>query len=86
MQNINKAYKSKKKTYDLRTRYVTYEIREQAYRRNFVLSNKLNKFNAKLTPKFLKEKIKHGNHCYELEVNCKVIGKFHTKDLEKCMA
>jgi hypothetical protein len=86
-ENLNKAYETNKKTYNLRSRSITFEPNEIVFRRNFTQRDKANNINAKLCPKFLKSKVisKKGNHYYELMdmSNNKNAGIFHAKDILK---
>lgn len=83
-ENLEKAYNSYMKPYNLRSKAITYNVGDEVYRRNFVLSNKANAFNAKLAPKYLKCRIdkRIGNCYYELsDLQGRKIGTFHAKDL-----
>lgn len=85
-KNIEKAYNINQKTYNLRCRPVEYAIGETVLRRNFSLSNKIENYNAKLAPKFLKSKVlsKIGNSQYKLaNTEGKEVGIYHAKDMKK---
>ena len=85
-QNLAKAYSKNKKTYDLRSRVISYAIGERVFRRNFAQSSKANNFNAKLAPKFLKAIVlgKVGYCQYKLgNENGKECGRYHAKDIQK---
>jgi hypothetical protein len=86
-ENLNKAFQNNQKTYNLRTRNITFEPGETVFRRNFVQSSKIDFLNAKLCPKFIKSKVLHkiGNHYYELlDINSnKSVGTYHAKDILK---
>lgn len=84
-ENLEKAYKSYQKSYNLRSRPIEYKVGDEVYRRNFVLSKKSDNFNAKLAPKFLRCRIDNriGNCYYEIsDMQGKKIGTYHAKDLK----
>lgn len=83
-QNIRRAYERNVRSYNLRTRPVTYEPGQVVYRRNFAQSRAKDHFNSKLANQFEKAKIiaRHGNCYYELQdMSGKNIGKLHAKDI-----
>ncbi|XP_046811912.1 uncharacterized protein LOC124421132 [Lucilia cuprina] len=85
-QNLQKAYETNKRVYDMKTRPNNFFEGEIVYRRNFSLSNKALAYNAKLAPKFLKSKIlKKIGYCnYKIvDMNGKDVGVYHAKDLQK---
>lgn len=83
-ENIRKSYEKNVKTYNLRTRPISFEPGQIVFRRNFAQSKAVDHFNSKLANKFVKAKViaKHGSCYYELEdMSGKNIGKFHAKDI-----
>ncbi|KAI8124987.1 hypothetical protein CVS40_4697 [Lucilia cuprina] len=83
-ENLERAYNSYRKTYNLRAKEISYKVGFEVYRRNFALSSKAKNFCAKLAPKFLKCRIdkRIGNCYYELsDLKGRKIGTFHAKDL-----
>lgn len=50
---LTKAYKKSSCHYNLRRRNVQYVVGQEVYRRNFVLSDAAQYYNAKLAPKFI---------------------------------
>lgn len=74
------------KSYNLRSRNVNYKIGQEVYRRNFTQSYFTTGYSAKLAPSFLKARVKRnlGNYYYEFEdLQGRVIGKFHAKDIRQ---
>lgn len=83
-KNLESAYNSYQKSYNLRSKPIEYKVGDEVYRRNFVLSCKPDSFNAKLAPKFIKCRIDRriGNCYYEISnLQGKKIGTYHAKDL-----
>lgn len=83
-RHISEAYNRNQSQYNLRARPISFEIGQEVFRRNFAQSNAEKSFNAKLSPIFIKSKIKEkvGQNYYILEdLNGKVIGTFHAKDI-----
>lgn len=83
-KHIAEAYSRNQHQYNLRTRPINFEVGQEVFRRNFAQSNAEKNFNAKLSPIFLKAKIKEkvGQHYYILEdMTGKIIGTFHAKDI-----
>lgn len=83
-KHIKTAYEKNQAQYNLRTRIPKYNVGQVVYRRNFAQSNQEKKFNAKLSPVFLKAIIREklGSHYYILEdEHGKLIGTFHGKDI-----
>lgn len=81
---MSKAFHINANRYNLRSRDVIFVPGQTVFRRSFCLSNKAEKFNAKLANQFVKAKIVRaiGNTQYELEdLHGKSIGVFHTKDI-----
>lgn len=85
-ENAEKQFCRNAKTYNLRSREVSYIIGQEVYRRNFKQSNFEQGYNAKLAPTFVKARIrkKLGNSYYELEdlKGCP-IGTYHAKDIKQ---
>jgi len=83
-KHLNKAYETNQKSYNLRARPRSFEVGQEVVKRNFVLSNAANNFNAKLAPVGVKARVKEriGQSIYLLEdMNGKEIGRFHAKDI-----
>lgn len=83
-KHIKEAFEKNQSQYNLRTRIQTFNIGQEVYRRNFAQSNFEKGFNAKLSPVFLKAKIREKleSHYYVLEdMDGKVVGTFHGKDI-----
>ena len=84
--NLEKAYEVNRKTYNLRSRLIDFRVGDFVLRRNFAQSSKINHFNSKLAPKFLKSIVlsRVGNSQYKLaDTNGKEVGIFHAKDMQK---
>lgn len=83
-QHIKDAYEKNQHNYNLRTRIQNFAVGQVVYRRNFAQSSAEKSFNSKLSPVFVKSRIKEklGNHYYLLEdVEGKTIGTYHGKDI-----
>lgn len=84
MQNLRFAHDKHENTYNLRSRQRVFDVNQKVFVRNFVQSSAIEKFAAKLAPKFVKGTIsrKIGNVAYEV-VNDKgkVMGVYHAKDI-----
>lgn len=83
--NMKKAYDLNVKQYNLRARPVNFVVGQEVFRRNFAQSNAEKNFNAKLSPLFIKAKVKEklGNCYYVLEdVDTKCSGTYHAKDIK----
>lgn len=83
-KHIKEAYENNKSRYNLRTRLPNFNIGQEVFRRNFAQSSAEKGFNAKLSPTFIKSKIREklGNHYYILEdMQGKAVGTFHAKDI-----
>lgn len=84
-ENLESAYNSCQRIYNLRSRAIEYKEGDIAYRRNFVQSRKADNFNSKLAPRWLQCKIvrRVGNCYYELvDHEGNPIGTYHGKDLK----
>lgn len=84
-KHIKDAYERNKSHYNLRTRPITFKIGQEVFRRNFAQSNFEKGFNAKLSPLFIKSKVREkiGNNYYILEdMQGKLVGTFHSKDIK----
>lgn len=84
IENLRLAYEKHSKSYNLRSRVRVFTIGQFVYVRNFVQSKAIEKFAAKLAPKFIKGKIirKVGNVAFEVEnMAGKSIGVYHMKDI-----
>ena len=82
--SLRQAYDNNRKRYNLRSRSVKFIPGQTVFRRNFVQSSKLKRFNAKLAPKFIKSRVvrKVADCSYELEdIATKNLIKMHAKDI-----
>ena len=83
-QNLHKSFLKYEKQYNLRSKPVKFTPGQIVFRRNFILSNKNKKINAKLCHKFIKCKIKEciGENRYLIE-DCKgkIVGIYHAQHL-----
>lgn len=83
-RKAKQAYERNRNQYNLRAKPISYQIGQEIYRRNFAKSNFSQNFNAKLSPAFLKARIREkvGNNYYLLEdLGGKLIGTYHAKDI-----
>ena len=66
--NLNLAHERACKTYNLRTRPISFQIGQIVFRKNHILSNMSKKINRKFMPKYIKCKImnKIGNNLYDI--------------------
>lgn len=83
-KHIKESFEKNQKQYNLRVREQTFTIGQEVYRRNFAQSNMEKHFNAKLSPVFLKARVREklGSHYYVLEdMTGKLVGTFHAKDI-----
>lgn len=83
-KHLKEAYQRNQHQYNLRARPQIFKEGQEVFRRNFVQSNFEKGFNAKLSPVFIKSRIKQkiGNHYNLLEdMEGKWVGTFHGKDL-----
>lgn len=84
-ENLRKAYETNVRTYNLRTRPITFHENQIVFRRNFVQSDASKNFNAKLCPSFIKTRVKEklGNCYYLLEdIEMGNTGTYHAKDIK----
>lgn len=85
-ENLREAYDKYSKYYNLRSRTISFSEGETIWRKNFALSDASRHFTAKLSPKYLKCRVrkKIGNCSYMLEdLNGKEIGVYNVKDLKR---
>lgn len=85
-QNLIDAHARSAKTYNLRTRPVNFTVGETVWKRNFGLSSAPNYITSKLLDKFVKCKILQimGSNTYKLaDMNGKILGIFHSKDITR---
>lgn len=85
-QLMEKQFSRNERSYNLRSREVEYSVGQEIYRRNFKQSNFEQGFNAKLSPTFIKARIRRkiGNSYYELEdLKGNLVGTYHAKDLRQ---
>lgn len=83
-KNLAKAHKEYERSYNLRSRPVTFVKGQDVYKRNVILSDESKNINAKLCPKFIKCKIRQviGKNRYELEdASGKSLGVYHSQDI-----
>lgn len=81
---IKDAHERNTRQYNLRSKPQSFQIGQEVYRRNFAQSSAEKKFNAKLSPMFLKARIREkiGNNYYLLEdLQGKLDGTYHAKDI-----
>lgn len=87
VRNLNKSYRDSTKHYNLRTRERTFRVGETVYIKNTKLSNKAEKYMAKLAPKKLKAIVieKLSSTMYKLKkMNGEVIkGTYHANQIYK---
>lgn len=84
-KHLKNAYGKNCKTYNLRSRPISYIPGQTVYYRQHLLSNAANQFSAKLAPAFAKAIIKSkvGNVNYVLQdENGKTLGTYHAKDIK----
>lgn len=85
-ENLAKSYESSKKRYDLRSRTINYVENEIVWRKNFAQSDASKGFAAKLSPKYIRCRIKNkiGTTSYQLvDMTGKDLGVFSVQDLKK---
>ncbi|XP_059222061.1 uncharacterized protein K02A2.6-like [Stomoxys calcitrans] len=83
-QRIRESYERNRRQYDLRSRPQTFQVGQEVYRRNFAQSSAEKNFSAKLSPMFIKARVrkKCGNNYYILEnLQGKLDGIYHAKDI-----
>lgn len=86
LKHLKKAYERQSKQYNLRTKPRNFHVGQSIFIRNFAKSDAVAKYNAKLGPKYVKGKISRviGNVAYEVvDLNNKVLGIYHTKDIRE---
>ena len=84
-EQLRKSYQTNQRTYNLRCRPISFSKGDIVYRKNFSLSAKAEKYNAKLAPKYLKTKIvkKEGNSIYYVQdFDGDKIRRYHAGDLK----
>lgn len=84
-ENLAKSHKQYEKTYNLRCKPVKFNIGQEVFKRNFILSDKGRNINSKFCKKFQKCRIRGvvGQNRYELEDlnGQKSLGVYHAKDI-----
>lgn len=83
-RQLELAHRKYASQYNLRARERSFHCGQEVFRRNFVLSNSAEGFNAKLAPKFVKCRItsKVGSSIYKVEdMQGRPLGNYHAKDL-----
>lgn len=81
---MSRQFQRNERSYNLRSREVTYNEGQEVFRRNFKQSSFEHNYNSKLAPTFLKARIrrKMGNSYYELEdLQGRLVGVYHAKDI-----
>lgn len=81
---IQDAHNRTSKQYNLRCKPQSFQIGQEVFRRNFAQSSAEKKFNAKLSPMFIKARVREkvGNNYYVLEdLQGKLDGTYHSKDI-----
>ncbi|XP_037824420.1 uncharacterized protein LOC119612662 [Lucilia sericata] len=84
-KNMKKTYDINVKQYNLRARSVGYNVGQEVFRRNFAQSSAEKNFNAKLSPLYIRARVKEklGNCYYVLEdIESKNSGTYHAKDIK----
>lgn len=84
-KNLRAAYDRGRHQYNLRSRAVSYSPGNTVWKRNFVLSDAVKGISAKLSPIYIKCKVrkKVGNCSYELtDINGKSLGVFSAQDMK----
>lgn len=87
--NLKNAYNRYSKTYNLRSTAKTFEEGEKVLRKNFKLSNAVERYNAKLGQQFVEAEVyqKIGSCTYILkDPGGRIIGRYHANDLRKLRA
>lgn len=83
-ENLHKAYERSKKKYDLKTKYMKFQIGDKVWRKNFVKSDALKLVSAKCEVKYIPCLInkKLGSDTYEVkDIDGDYVGKYHANDL-----
>ncbi|GBP97702.1 hypothetical protein EVAR_69960_1 [Eumeta japonica] len=83
-KNLERAHEKATKTYNTRSKPISYQVGQEVFRRNHCLSNASNGINAKFLPKYLKGRIRRkiGNALYDVEdLRGNLIGRFHASDI-----
>lgn len=79
------AHKQYEMKYNLRSKPITFQVGQEIFKRNFILSDKNKRLNSKFCKKFTKCRIRSivGLNRYELENlnGSKTLGVYHAKDL-----
>lgn len=84
-QRLHAAHERNAKTYNLRNRDISFRVGDHVWRRNRVLSSAVDKFSAKLVPKYVHSIVrkKLSNLVYELtDEDGTKVGRWHIKDLK----
>lgn len=85
-QNLAAAHEKYSKTYNTRSREVSYSAGQEIFRRNHTQSDFSKNINAKFSQKFVKGRIRKilGSNRYEIEdLAGKFVGVYHSKDLRQ---
>lgn len=83
---MQKQFDRNERSYNLRSREISYDVGQEVFRRNFKQSNFEQRYSAKLAPTFVKARIrsKQGNCYYELEdLQGNLLGIYHAKDIRQ---
>lgn len=83
-ENLAKTHDTNKKRYDTRAKTITFNIDDEVWRKNFVLSDAQKGFTKKFARKFIKARIRKvlGNNRYEIEdAKGAYVGVFHGQHL-----
>lgn len=83
-KHIREAYETNRERYNLRSKPQSFNIGQEVFRRSFVQSCSGKNFNAKLSPLFIKSRVREklGSHYYLLEdLQGRTLGTFHAKDI-----
>lgn len=85
-ERMQKQFIRNERSYNLRSKEISYEVGQEVFRRNFKQSNFEQGYNAKLAPIFVKARIRRklGNCYYELEdLRGNLVGNYHAKDIRQ---
>lgn len=85
MEKISEAHEKNERRYNLRTRKRKFSVGQIVFRRLFHQSDLAKHFNAKFAPKFGKSRVKEvisDNRILLEDLNGKVIGPYHSKDIK----
>lgn len=85
-QSLQRAHQDYENRYNTRNTEVKFRVGDEAFKRNFALSDATKRISAMLCPKFIKVRVKAicSNNLYELEdLRGQPMGVFHAKDIRR---